>query len=52
MSTAVLPQFPLLTTEMYADVCVVGAGIAGLSTAYQLGRAGHAVVVIDGGPVA
>lgn len=52
MSTAVLPQFPLLTTELYADVCVIGAGIAGLSTAYQLGRAGHAVVVIDGGPVA
>ncbi|MEW6169225.1 MAG: FAD-dependent oxidoreductase [Pseudomonadota bacterium] len=34
------------------DVCVVGAGIAGLSTAYQLTRAGRRVLVVDDGPVA
>jgi glycine/D-amino acid oxidase-like deaminating enzyme/nitrite reductase/ring-hydroxylating ferredoxin subunit len=30
-----------------ADVCVVGAGIAGLTTAYQLAREGRSVIVID-----
>lgn len=32
-----------------ADVVVVGAGIAGLSTAYNLARAGRRVVVLDSG---
>ena len=32
-------------------MCVVGAGIAGMTTAYLLARAGRAVVVIDDGPV-
>jgi glycine/D-amino acid oxidase-like deaminating enzyme/nitrite reductase/ring-hydroxylating ferredoxin subunit len=34
------------------DVCVVGAGIAGLSTAYLLARAGRKVVVLDDGAIA
>ncbi|HLU67418.1 MAG TPA: FAD-dependent oxidoreductase [Kofleriaceae bacterium] len=33
------------------DVCVVGAGIAGLSTAYQLARAGLSVIVVDDRPI-
>jgi glycine/D-amino acid oxidase-like deaminating enzyme/nitrite reductase/ring-hydroxylating ferredoxin subunit len=32
-------------------VCVVGAGVAGLSTAYHLAREGVRVLVIDRGPV-
>ena len=32
---------------MSADVCVVGAGFAGLTTARQLVRAGHDVVVLE-----
>ncbi len=35
-----------------ADVVVVGAGMAGLCVAYQLGRAGKHVLVLDDGPVA
>lgn len=35
----------------HADACVVGAGIAGLTTAYLLARAGRRVVVIDEKPV-
>jgi glycine/D-amino acid oxidase-like deaminating enzyme/nitrite reductase/ring-hydroxylating ferredoxin subunit len=41
-----------LTTDLEADVCVVGAGIAGLTTAYLLSLEGQRVVVLDDGPVA
>src|SRR5256886_15940829 len=34
-----------------ADVCVVGAGIAGLTTAYLLAREGKKVIVLDEGEV-
>jgi glycine/D-amino acid oxidase-like deaminating enzyme/nitrite reductase/ring-hydroxylating ferredoxin subunit len=40
-----------LTSDIAPDICVVGAGIAGLTTAYLLAREGHSVVVIDGGRV-
>ena len=45
------PTFPALGRSLTADVCIVGAGIAGLSTAYALTKAGKKVVVIDDGPV-
>lgn len=35
-----------------ADVCVVGAGIAGMMTAYRLAQEGKSVIVLDDGPVA
>ena len=37
------------TRDVKCDVCVVGAGIAGLTTAYLLAREGRAVVVVDQG---
>src|SRR5438105_15144059 len=37
--------------SLRADVCVVGAGIAGLTTAYLLAREGKSVVVLDEGEV-
>jgi len=43
---------PSLTEDITADVCVVGAGIAGLTTAYLLAREGQSVVVLDDGPIA
>lgn len=46
-----LPEFPPLSGDIQVDVCVVGAGIAGLSTAYMLGRKGRRVLVIDKGPI-
>lgn len=36
-----------LRNHARADVCVIGAGIAGLTTAYQLTREGRTVIVID-----
>ncbi|WP_437602419.1 FAD-dependent oxidoreductase [Sorangium sp. So ce590] len=48
---AVLPPMAPLATDHTADVCVVGAGIAGLTTAYLLAKAGKRVVVLDNGAV-
>jgi glycine/D-amino acid oxidase-like deaminating enzyme/nitrite reductase/ring-hydroxylating ferredoxin subunit/hemerythrin superfamily protein len=39
-----------LTGDTQADVCIVGAGVAGLTTAYLLAREGRSVVVLDDGP--
>ncbi|MGE0757701.1 MAG: FAD-dependent oxidoreductase [Pirellulaceae bacterium] len=47
-----LPRGAQLASNLTTDVCVVGAGIAGLTTAYQLARAGRRVVVLDDGPLA
>ncbi|MFL5577860.1 MAG: FAD-dependent oxidoreductase, partial [Gemmatimonadaceae bacterium] len=51
MATADVPDFPPLDADAETDVCVVGAGIAGLSVAYTLARAGRRVLVLDDGPV-
>jgi glycine/D-amino acid oxidase-like deaminating enzyme/nitrite reductase/ring-hydroxylating ferredoxin subunit len=52
MATAEVPEYPALMEDIQADVCVVGAGIAGLSTAYLLAKEGKRVVVLDDGPIA
>ena len=52
MATADVPAGESLAGDTSADVCVVGAGIAGLSTAYLLTREGKSVVVLDDGPLA
>src|SRR5204863_5000243 len=51
MATATRPDFPPLTANAQADVCIVGAGMAGLTTAYLLTREGKKVVVLDDGPI-
>jgi len=38
---------PRLRGHLRTDVCVVGAGIAGLATAWRLAAAGRSVVVLD-----
>ncbi|KAL2023279.1 hypothetical protein VTK56DRAFT_3017 [Thermocarpiscus australiensis] len=42
-----LPRFPSLAQDLTADVCVVGAGIAGISTAYELVSRGRQVVLLE-----
>src|SRR5258708_15343406 len=52
MPTASVPQQPPLRADAAASVCVIGAGIAGMTTAYLLARAGKSVIVVDDGPIA
>jgi glycine/D-amino acid oxidase-like deaminating enzyme len=51
VSTSVLDYAPTLDRDEKADFVVVGSGIAGLSVAYELSKAGQDVVVVDRGPV-
>ena len=51
MATAEVPLESSLTEHITADVCIVGAGIAGMSTAYLLAAEGKSVVVLDDGPI-
>lgn len=52
MDTAEVPPAEPLDGHRQTDVCVVGGGIAGLTTAYLLGREGRKVLVLDDGPLA
>jgi glycine/D-amino acid oxidase-like deaminating enzyme/nitrite reductase/ring-hydroxylating ferredoxin subunit len=49
LATTQWTERPPLPANESADVCVVGAGIAGLSAAYRLARAGRSVIVIEDG---
>jgi glycine/D-amino acid oxidase-like deaminating enzyme/nitrite reductase/ring-hydroxylating ferredoxin subunit len=51
MDTAPGIEAAPLAAGAECDVLVVGSGIAGLSTAYELSRAGRSVVVIDRGGI-
>lgn len=51
MATSTPPQFTALTENTSTDVCIVGAGVAGLTTAYLLAREGKSVVVLDDGAI-
>ena len=46
-STAQVPHYPPLPGNARADVCVIGAGIGGLTTAYLLADEGRKVILID-----
>lgn len=49
MATADTPLQPRLQQNIRTDVCIIGAGIAGLTTAYLLAQEGRSVVVLDDG---
>jgi len=51
MATAHTPSEKPLSKDTSTDVVVVGAGIAGLTTAYLLTQEGKSVVVLDDGPI-
>src|ERR1700734_3154198 len=41
------PQRPLLSTDLDVDVCVIGGGLAGLTTARELARRGWSVALLE-----
>ena len=51
MQTEVAPDAPRLKGDLRCDTVIVGSGIAGLSSAYELTRAGRSVIVIDRGAI-
>lgn len=51
MATADTPSPSRLRESIRTDVCIIGAGIAGLTTAYLIGREGRSVVVLDDGMI-
>ena len=51
MATADTPSQSRLQEDIRTDVCIIGAGIAGLTTAYLLAQEGRSVVVLDDGPI-
>jgi glycine/D-amino acid oxidase-like deaminating enzyme/nitrite reductase/ring-hydroxylating ferredoxin subunit len=46
-----LPEISPLSADLTADVCIIGAGIAGLTTAYCLSREGINVIVVEAGQI-
>ncbi len=42
-----LAPCPALNGDQWSDVCVIGAGFTGLSTALHLAKTGHSVIVLD-----
>ncbi|MRV73710.1 FAD-dependent oxidoreductase [Duganella sp. FT92W] len=47
LATVRIPEFAPISGDVHTQVCVIGAGIAGLTTAYLLAREGKHVVLID-----
>src|SRR6476660_8360664 len=51
MEMDVAPDAPALKQDASCDTVVIGSGIAGLSTAYELSGQGQHVVVLDRGEI-
>jgi len=47
-----IPKYRPSRGKLEADVCIVGAGIAGLTIAYFLANEGKSVFILDEGPIA
>lgn len=49
LDTIIQKEFETLTTDIETDILIVGGGIAGVSTAYCLTKAGRKVILIEDG---
>lgn len=49
IDSAMQPDFEALSSDIQTDILIVGGGIAGLTTAYYLVKAGKQVVLIEDG---
>ncbi|MGZ3806641.1 MAG: NAD(P)/FAD-dependent oxidoreductase, partial [Bacteriovorax sp.] len=48
MESVQMPTYPPLLADIDTDVCIVGGGLAGLTTAYLLQQEGRKVCVLEG----
>jgi glycine/D-amino acid oxidase-like deaminating enzyme/nitrite reductase/ring-hydroxylating ferredoxin subunit len=51
MDVDVFPEAEALSDDVQCDVAIVGSGIAGLSTAYEVAQRDRSVIVIDRGSI-
>ncbi len=51
MSAAPVMAAAPLQADTHTDVVIIGSGIAGMSVAYELAKAGRSVIVLDRGPI-
>jgi glycine/D-amino acid oxidase-like deaminating enzyme len=51
IATGRTPIETVLNNDTSTNVCVIGAGIAGITIAYLLAREGKSVIVLDDGPI-
>ena len=42
------PIFPKLIGEEKTDICIIGGGLTGISSALNLAETGHAVTLVEG----
>lgn len=50
-ATAEIPYGDILSVDERTNVCIIGAGIAGMTTAYLLVKEGKSVVIVDDGSI-
>lgn len=51
VDTVPLPQYEPLFKDIETEVCIIGAGITGLTCAYLLLKEGKKILIVDGGEV-
>ncbi len=51
LDTQDMPSYTKLNEDLYVDVCVIGGGIAGLTTAYLLSQENKKVVLVESAEV-
>lgn len=47
ISSVNFKSFPKLERNLDVDVCIIGGGITGLSTAYYLSKKGYSVCILE-----
>ena len=51
VDTSKRPEFPKLDKDINTDVCIIGAGITGIMTAYMLLNKGLKITIVEKGEV-
>jgi glycine/D-amino acid oxidase-like deaminating enzyme/nitrite reductase/ring-hydroxylating ferredoxin subunit len=51
VATAEVPDYTKLTEDLNTEICIIGAGLGGLTAAYLLAKEGKKVVVLEDGTI-